>query len=63
MTTDLSIDTDEVLDASLAKLYLQHEAAMACGDNEVKRECHWAIAAILEEQSRRLDAWIAERAG
>jgi hypothetical protein len=53
---------DAVLDATLVRLFADHEAAMQTGDNQAKAECHWAIAAVIEEQSRRLDAWIAERA-
>lgn len=55
--TNLTDATDAVLDASLEQLYTQHEAAT---DPQTRAEIHWGIAAILDEQSRRLDAWITE---
>jgi hypothetical protein len=58
--TELTQADDAVLDATLVKLFADHEAAMQTGDNQAKAETHWAIAAVIEEQSRRLDAWIEE---
>jgi acyl-CoA reductase-like NAD-dependent aldehyde dehydrogenase len=55
--THLTDATDDVLDASLARLYAQHEAAT---DPQARAEIHWAIAQVLGEQSRRLDVWIEE---
>jgi hypothetical protein len=58
--TELTQADDAVLDATLVKLFADHEAAMQTGDNQAKAECHWSIAQVLAEQSRRLDAWIEE---
>lgn len=58
--TELSDCTDTVLDSALEMFYRQHEAAMAAGDSEARAETHWAIRQILDEFSRRLDAWIAD---
>lgn len=56
--TDLTDADDAVLQAALDKLFIEHaEASDAC-DRQAQAEAHWAIAAILAEQSRRLDAWI-----
>lgn len=55
--TNLTDSSDDVLDASLDQLYAQHEAAT---DPQARAEIHWAIAQVLGEQSRRLDAWISE---
>lgn len=59
--TLLTDEPDDVLDASLTRLYMQHEAAMAVGDTQARAEVHWGIVQVLAEQSRRLDVWIAER--
>ncbi len=58
MPTDLTIPSDEVLDATLVRLYADHEAATEPGE---RAEVHLCITAVLAEQSRRLDAWIAGR--
>jgi hypothetical protein len=55
--THLTDATDDVLDASLVKLYADHEAAT---DPQARAEIHWAIAQVLSEMSRRLDLWISE---
>jgi hypothetical protein len=55
--THLTDATDDVLDASLVKLYADHEAAT---DPQTRAEIHWAISQVLSEMSRRLDVWISE---
>jgi hypothetical protein len=61
--TDLSIEDDEVLDASLTQLYAEHLDASDAHDLAVCAEIHYCIVRILAEQSRRLDAWILEHVG
>jgi hypothetical protein len=58
--THLTDSSDDVLDASLVRLYTDHAAAMEAGDNVERLACHLAIEAVLSEQSRRLDVWIVE---
>jgi hypothetical protein len=59
LDVDLSVLSDGMLQSSLDRLFLEHaEAADAC-DRAAQAECHIGIAAILAEQSLRLDAWIA----
>jgi hypothetical protein len=58
VTEDFSGGSDEVLQDSLDRLFVAHaEAADSC-DRQAQAEAHAGIAAILLEQSRRLDAWI-----
>lgn len=63
--TDVGVDLadfdDSVLEASLALLFDQHEHATDAGDTVSCAEIHHAITAIVNEQARRTDAWIAER--
>lgn len=61
--TQLTDSSDDVLDASLIRLYADHAAAMEAGDHVERLACHIAIEAVLSEQSRRLDVWIAEHVG
>lgn len=58
--TELTDCSDDVLETALKMFYRHHAQAMDDGDVDARRETHWAIQQILAEQSRRLDAWIAE---
>ncbi len=58
--TDLSTESDVVLDATLQKIFRDHRAAADAGDVEEKRVLHEMAASVIAEQSRRLDVWLAE---
>lgn len=59
--TDLSTETDTVLDATLAKVFTDHRAAADNGDVGEQRVCHDVVMTILAEQARRRDVWIKEK--
>lgn len=60
--TDLSTETDTVLDATLARMFNDHRAAADNGDVGEQRVCHDVVMTILAEQARRRDAWLSATA-
>jgi hypothetical protein len=56
LETDLTAESDEVLDAGLVRLYAAHAEA----DDSERPAIHLAIMEVLGEQSRRLALWRAE---
>lgn len=61
MNTDLTGETDDVLDAALLVFYAEHNTATEAKDSTAQAEAHWAILAILSEQARRRDIWIEQK--
>lgn len=59
MQVDLSVLSPAMLDAELDRQFDGHRHAMDEHDDVERQACHLVIKAILEEQARRLDAWIA----
>jgi hypothetical protein len=57
LDTDLSRETDQVLDATLTRLYAQHLA----GDRDERAVVHQCIEMVLVEMGRRVDVWLANR--
>lgn len=54
LDTDLTRETDQVLDGLLVRLYDEHRGA----EGEHKAEVHEMIRLLLAEFSRRLDVWL-----
>lgn len=54
--TDLTTETDIVLDATLARVFADHRAAADAGDVAEQRVCHEMAMSILGEQAKRRDA-------
>lgn len=62
LDTDLTTETDAVLDATLQRVFTEHRAASDAGDVAEKRICAQMAASIIAEQGRRLDVWIEQHA-
>lgn len=58
---DLTTLTDDQLDTALAREWDDRRRALSSGATIEAQACHLAAEAILAEQSRRLDAWLAGR--
>lgn len=57
---DLTTLTDDQLDTALAREFDDRRRALSCGDDAEAAACKVAARAILAEQGRRIDAWIAQ---